>query len=145
MITVRATQDGHYGGYYRKGPIETDKGFVPGEVFEVDETPHEVLNEHRKPVLEMDDNGKPIPVMANGKQKLDPATGKPMFKVKMKSFFSPNWMEKVPDETEITNDYPLPEETRRHGPLSIYQIKKPKVGRAAVQVALPSVPVESPI
>lgn len=145
MIKVRATQDGHYGGYYRKGPIETDRGSEPGEVFEVDEVPHEVLDEQGRPIYEKDENGKPVPVLVDGKQKIDPATKKPIFKIKMKSFFSAQWMERVADNTEVTNDYPPIEEARKHGPLSVYLKKKPKNSSPATVVAMPSVPVESPI
>lgn len=143
MIKVRATKDGVYGGYYRKGPQETNSGTIPGEVFEVDEVPYEVMDEHNRPMPELDIDEKKIPVMAGGKQKMD-ANGRPMFKVRMASFFTTEWMERVPDETEVTNDYPAIEDVRKHGPLSFYR-EKPAKGQKAVSVAVPAVPVESPI
>lgn len=138
MIKVRATQDGHYGGYYRKGPIETDAGRQPGEVFEVDEKPYEVKDEHGRAINELDENGKRIPVMVGGKQKMD-ENGKPVFKVKMASFFTPEWMERVNDDADVTNDYPpfqVP---------SVYKKKNPKMSSGAATVVMPTIPTESPI
>lgn len=147
MIKVRATQDGHYGGYYRNGPIESDKGTQPGEVFEVDDAVFEVKDEHDRPIYELDADGKKIPILANGKPKLD-ASGRPMFKIKTASLFSQAWMERVGDEEEITNDYPPADNMRKHGPLKVYlkpKIKASKFVPPGVQVAVPAVPVESPI
>lgn len=93
-MKVRATQDGHYAGYYRLGPIIGDNGSFPGEVFEIDERPFPLVGLDGKPIFELDENGKKIIGQYN----------KP--KVKMGSHFSPVWMEKVAEETEITYDYP---------------------------------------
>lgn len=113
-MKVRATQDGHYGGYYRIGPIIGDQGSFPGEVFEIDDRLFPISDAEGKPVFELDADGKKVVGQYN----------KP--KVKMGSHFSPVWMEKVPEETEITYDYP---------PFEIpvqYRVKKkhnaPKVG-----------------
>jgi hypothetical protein len=94
-MKVRATADGTYGGYYRIGPIIGDQGSFPGEVFEIDDRMFPVLDIEGKPVFELDADGKVI---------LDPKTRKPQ--IKMGSWFSPTWMEKVSDNTEITYDYP---------------------------------------
>lgn len=96
-MRVRATRDGHYGGYYRLGPIigNTAQETFIGEVFDVDDRPCPVLDlETGKPIFEMHSNGKPV---------ID-EKGKP--KMKTKSFFSPTWMEKVSEDTPITYDYP---------------------------------------
>lgn len=139
MIKVRAKQDGTYGGYYRYGPIESDQGTKPGEVFEVDETPYEVKDEHGRPMLELDLDGKKIPIMVGGKQKVD-GNGRPMFKIKMASFFAPDWMERVNDDAEVTFDYP---------PFQVHPIyrekKKKGLAQSAPVIALPTIPVESPI
>lgn len=138
IIKVRATQDGHYGGYYRIGPVDSDQGYRPGEIFEVDDAPYEVKDEHGRPMPELDETGKPIPVMVGGKQKVNPETGRPMFKIKMASFFSKEWMERVSDDAEVTNDYPPFQQP------SQYRIKKVK-GQPKPTIVLPTVPVESPI
>jgi len=139
MIKVRATQDGTYKGYYYKGPIETEKGTFPGEIFEVEEAPYELKDEHGRPLLELDENGKRIPIMVGAKQKVD-ANGKPMFKIKMASFFAPEWMERVNDDADVTHDYP-PFEVH-----PVYRAKKPKnMSQTPVKVVLPEIPMESPI
>lgn len=101
-MKVRATQDGHYGGYYRE----------EGEVFEIDAKPYEVKDEAGRPVIELDDAGKP---------KLGPG-GKP--KIKMATNFSAVWMEEVPEEEDATFDYPPA------GILPQYREKKVKKGKA---------------
>ena len=95
-MKVRALQDGHYGGYYRLGPIIGDQGSFAGEVFEIKEENFPILDmETGKPVFELSENGKVV---------IDQKTNKP--KIKMGSWFSPDWMEKVSDDTPITYDYP---------------------------------------
>lgn len=102
ILTVRATQDGYYANYLYKGPIDADEGYTPGEVFQVDATPYIVKDEHGNPVFALADDGKRIPLMdKKGKQILD-ANGKKMWKVKMASFFAPEWMERVADDTDLT-------------------------------------------
>lgn len=103
-MKVRATQDGTYGGYYRRGP--DDSGF-PGEVFEIDAKPYEVRDpETDKAVCELDENGKKIQLLdEKGKPKFD-SKGKPLFKIKMASWFSPTWMDEVSEDTPETFDYP---------------------------------------
>lgn len=94
-MKVRATQDGHYAGYYRMGPVTTDQGHFPGEVFEIDDRTFPIMDlESGKPIYELDDQGRKV----LGKD------GKP--KMKMGSWFSPVWMERVADETQTTYDYP---------------------------------------
>lgn len=129
MIKVRATRDGHYGGYYRYGPVDSDQGYQPGEIFEVDEKPFPVTDEQGKPVQEMeptggiDEKGNKLFKLAwmteNGKVKKD-ASGQPIPNIRMTSYFSPTWMERVSDDEEVTFDYPpfaLP---------SAYKVKKAK-------------------
>lgn len=139
-IKVRATQDGTYGGYYRHGPIESDQGNIPGEIFEVEDKVYELKDEHDRPIYETDEFGKPIPIMANGKQKVDPATGRQMYKVKTACFFSPVWMERVNDNAEVTYDHPEFQQP------AVYRIKRPR-GQGPAVVAMPTAPVsaESPI
>lgn len=122
-MKVRATQDGHYGGYYRYGPRENENGaMIPGEVFEIDAAPFEMKDEHGKPIVEMDEDGKPIPVVVNGKQKME--EGKPVFRIRMATRFSPAWMVRVPDDVDVTNE----EQVGQFGILKEYRVKKPKVG-----------------
>lgn len=118
-MKVRATQDGTYAGYYRQGP--TEDGQFPGEVFEIDEKPYEVRDsETGLAVLELDDDGKKIALTdEKGKARYD-SKGKPLFKIKMASWFSDKWMEHIPENTPITFDYP-PFEL----PIA-YRAKKPK-------------------
>lgn len=134
ILTVRATADGVYGNYLWKGPIDSDQGYTPGEVFIVDATPYIVNEEKGKPVFELDDDGKKIPMLVKGKPVLD-EKGKPTFKVKMATFFAKEWMERVEDDTELT--YPdrpawtIPE---------AYKLKKTKSVRT---VPLPADLIES--
>lgn len=103
-MKVRATQDGTYAGYYRRGP--DDSGF-PGEVFEIDDKAFEVRDpETGKALYELNEEGKPVQLTdEKGKPKFD-SKGKPQYKIRMASWFSPKWMEAVPEETEVTFDYP---------------------------------------
>ena len=115
MIKVRATQDGTYAGYYRYGPIDSDQGYTPGEIFEVDETPQEVRDASNRPVQESEPTGeldaKSEMIMRKVWLKdskgniLKDKHGNPMPKIKTFSWFAPEWMEKMPDDAEITNDY----------------------------------------
>lgn len=102
ILTVRATKDGMYANYYYKGPIDADEGYFPGEIFQVDATPYEMKDERGRPILELDEEGGKIPVLdAKGKTVLD-EKGKKTFKIKMATFFSSEWMERVPNDTEVT-------------------------------------------
>lgn len=131
-MKVRATQDGTYAGYYRMGP--TEDGAFRGEVFEIDEKPFEVRDpETGKALPELDEDGHRIKLLdEKGKQRYD-SKGNALFKIRMASWFSPSWMEKVDDSEEITFDYP-PFEL----PL-IYRMKKAKGGSVPTQM-----PVHSP-
>lgn len=131
-MKVKAIEDGTYGGYYRMGP--SPDGQFMGEVFEIDEKPFEVRDhETGNPIFEKDVDGKPIQLTdEKGKLRFD-SKGKPMFKIKMASWFSPKWMEMVPETTEVTFDYPpfeLP---------VMYRAKKPKGGAIS-----PALTVHSP-
>lgn len=113
MIRVRAKKDGTYAGHYWEGPIETEQGTKPGDVFDVEEKPFEARDERGNVVFE--------PVLINGVPKME--KGQPVLKPKMVSFFSPVWMERVPDDTELT--YP------DRDPVTIpppYRLKKAKQG-----------------
>ena len=102
ILTVRATKDGMYANYYYKGPIDADEGYTPGDVFQVDATPYEMMDERKRPIYELDEDGAKIPALdAKGKPVLD-EKGKKTFKVKMATFYSSEWMERVPDDTELT-------------------------------------------
>lgn len=129
MIKVKATKDGIYAGYYR----------TVDEVFEIDEKPFEVKDEFGRPVPEMDENGKPVHAMKNGKPVID-ANGKSVFKTRMATWFTTEWMERVGEEADITNDYPpfqMP---------SVYREKKTKPGHAAPRAdTQPVFSSESPI
>lgn len=132
MIKVRALRDGHYGGYYRYGPVDSDQGHQPGEIFEVDEKPFPVTDERGKPVQEMEPTGgldekgnrlfKLAWVTEAGKIKKD-ANGQPIPKIRMTSYFSPTWMERVSDDEEVTYDYPA------FVPPAAYREKKQKAGK----------------
>lgn len=89
-MRVRATQDGTYAGYYRKGPVTTDEGNFPGEVFEISDEQFPILDAMGKPVHEVDEEGKIVRGQHN----------KPI--VKMRGWFSSRWMEKVSDDTPLT-------------------------------------------
>lgn len=104
-MKVRATQDGTYAGYYRMGP--TEDGQFPGEIFEIDDKPFEVRDpETGKALYELDDDGKPVQLFdEKGKAKYD-SKGKALFKIRMDTWFSPKWMERVADHIETTFDYP---------------------------------------
>lgn len=129
ILTVRATQDGVYGNYLYKGPIDSDQGYTPGEVFQIDATPYVVKDHKGNPVFVVDESGNKIPILdVKGNPKKDEKVKK-LFKVQMATFFSKEWMERVEDDTEVT--YPdrpawsIPE---------AYRIKKSKPVRT---VALP--------
>lgn len=112
-MKVRAKQDGHYGGYYRIGPHENADGSQElGEVFEIDATPHAVLDHRGKPLQEMQQTGdldnlgrpvmKPVWILGeNGKPKRD-GNGNLIAKTQMATFFSPEWMEPVNDDATVT-------------------------------------------
>lgn len=104
-MKVRATQDGTYGGYYRRGP--TEDGQWAGEVFEIDEKPFEVRDpESGKAVLAVDEEGKNIPLLdEKGNPKKD-SKGKIQYKIRMNTWFSDKWMEPVSEDTQISFDYP---------------------------------------
>lgn len=104
-MKVRATQDGTYGGYYRVGPSED--GQFPGEVFEIDDKVFEIRDpETGKALHELDENGKKIQLFdGKGKAMFD-SKGNALYKIRMGSWFSTKWMEKVSDATEVTFDYP---------------------------------------
>lgn len=121
IITVRATADGVYGNYLYKGPIESDQGYTPGEVFRVDATPFPLKDVNGKPIFELDDDGQKIALFdVKGKALLD-EKHKPTFKLKMGTFFAKEWMERVPDDTEVT--YPDRPEWKIP---SVYRIQKSK-------------------
>lgn len=141
-MKVRATQDGTYGGYYRVGPSED--GQFPGEVFEIDDKPFEIRDPATgKALLELDENGKPIALMdEKGKQRYD-GKGKPMFRIRMGSWFSAKWMERVGDNIEVTFDYPAFEI-----PVLYRQKKKPVGESTGMPTTMPihsPAPVESVI
>lgn len=125
ILTVRATQDGYYANYYYKGPITSDEGYFPGEVFQVDATPYQVKDNKGNPVFALDEEGNRIPVNdAKGKQLID-EKGKKVWKMKMATFFSPVWMERVADDTEVT----YPDRPKWTIP-EAYRIKKVKPVKA---------------
>lgn len=152
MIRVRATQDGTYAGHYWQGPVTTDQGYKPGDVFDVENKLYIVKDEHGNPVQEfeptgqVDDKGnktyrKAWLMDANGKMKKD-ANGQPIPKIKMASYFSKTWMEEVPPTTELT--YPDREPYRLPEP---YRVKR-QPGQPQKTVALPTelpAPTESVI
>lgn len=98
MIRVRATQDGTYDKHYWEGPMDfvggAGQGHKPGDVFDVDEKPYQVKDEQGRPMMEpiLDDLGMP---------KKD-KNGTVLTRQKMATFFSPSWMERVDDNTELT-------------------------------------------
>jgi hypothetical protein len=101
---VRATQDGTYNGYYRLGPKEEADGTVTdGDIFIVDATPYVAKDEYGHPQLEKDADGQPIPVLDDkGNPKIDKATGKKVFRVKMATMFAREWMEPVNEDATVT-------------------------------------------
>lgn len=136
ILTVRATKDGVYGNYYYRGPIDSDQGYTPGEVFQVDATPYEVKDGNGKPVYELTYDGAKIALLdAKGKQLVD-ANRKKMFKLKMATMFSSEWMERVEDDTELT----YPDRPKWKIP-EAYKIRKTKPVKT---VALPSDIAELP-
>ena len=122
IIKVRATQDGTYNGFYRLGPKEEADGTrTEGDIFSIDATPYVVKDEWGHPVLERDQDGQPIPVLnEKGEPKIDKATGKKVFRVKMATMFSPEWMEVVNDDATVT----APREETALGVLPDYQEHK---------------------
>lgn len=140
-MRVRATREGTYGGYLREGPIEGVPGVsggMPGEVFDIDEKPYAALDpETGKPVMEpvLDARGNPIidtvmmqavdekgnPVIGQDKKPVMSPVPRPRMKPRMWSWFSSEWMEKVPNDTPITY-----EENSR--PRGIHPTMKPKKG-----------------
>lgn len=140
MIKVRATQDGTYAGYLWQGPRITETGTIPGEVFELEEKPYVMKDEYGKPVQEMEPTGavdergqrlfRLAYVMQGDKPKKD-AAGQPIPKIRMATFFSSEWMERVPDDTEVT--YP-----DRVMPFPILAVYKDKPVKAGKTVALPA-------
>lgn len=121
ILTVRATADGVYGNYLYKGPIESDQGYTAGDVFQVDATPYEVLDDKKKPVYALDEDKNKIPLMDTKGRQITDDKGHKMFKIKMATFFSKNWMERVADDTELT----YPDRPKWKIP-DAYKIKKNK-------------------
>ena len=104
LIKVRATKDGTYNGYYRLGPKEEADGTITeGDIFTVDATPYVVKDEYGHPQLERDQDGQPVPVLdEKGNPKIDKATGKKVFRVKMATMFTTEWMEPVNEDATVT-------------------------------------------
>lgn len=153
-MRVRATQNGTYGGYEREGPIDAVPGVsmgLQGEVFEIDEKPYPAVDpETGKPVMEqvLDARGNPIidtvmvqavdekgnPVVGHDKKPLMQPVQRPRMRQKMWSWFSPEWMEKVPADTPIT--YEEKERPRTVHPA--YRAKKNTAVPPSAQGAVPS-------
>ena len=104
MIKVRATQDGVYNGYRKLGPKEEADGSVSsGDIFTVDATPYVCKDEYGHPLLERDQDGTPVAVLDDkGNPKIDRATGKKVFRVKMATMFAPEWMEAINEDATVT-------------------------------------------
>lgn len=112
-MKVRAKADGHYNGYYREGPKENAEGGIePGEVFEIDAKPHAFRDEQGNPMQETQQTGE---LNANGTPMVKPVwmldkDGKPkkgedgnlLPKIKMATFFDPEWMEPVNEDATVT-------------------------------------------
>lgn len=141
-MKVRAKQDGHYGGYYRVGPHEHPNGdgtMVEGEVFDIDATPHPVLDGNKKPVQDTEQTGEISPVTGqpimrpvfildhNGKPKKD-AQGKLIPKIKMATAFSQEWMEPVNEDATV--DYP-----EQDKPLGVLKQMLPSATKSAATIA----------
>lgn len=130
-MRVRCLQDGHYGGYYRYGPINSESGFVPGEVFEISDEKFILKDGNNNPIPEMiekqvtqetwkpiydksgnvtfDKNGTPLverdkPIIK--KEMVQAVDEKGNAKFLTGSWFAPEWMERVPDNTACTYRYP---------------------------------------
>jgi hypothetical protein len=105
-MKVRATQDGHYAGYYRYGPIDSDAGYTPGEVFEIRDGKHPVPMTDELGGTLFDKDGKPV--FRTEKYMEKDKNGNMVEKERLVLFsdFSPEWMEQVPEDTPITYDYP---------------------------------------
>jgi len=88
-------------------PTDTDQGNTPGEVFEIEDKPMPMVDpETKKPIPMTDAKGKVIFKLDKQGNKIKDAEGNPVMELRMITAFSPEWMEKVPDDTEITFDYP---------------------------------------
>lgn len=123
-MRVRATKDGTYGGYYRYGPVDGVAGVSSGEqgeVFEIDDKPYVAVDpETGKEIMEpvFNSRGEPIidnvmvqavdekgnPVVGADKKPIMNTVQRPRMKRKFWSWFSPDWMEKVPADTPISDD-----------------------------------------
>jgi hypothetical protein len=121
-MRVRATRDGTYGGFYREGPTEGIPGIsggTGGEVFDIDDKPYAAIDpDTGKPVMEpvLDSRGNPImemvmmqavdekgnPVVGSDKKPIMAPIQRPRMKPRMWTWFTPEWMEKVPANTPIT-------------------------------------------
>lgn len=145
-MKVRALRDGTYGGYYREGPIEGVPGVTigaGGEVFEIEDKPYiavdpetgktvmePVLNSRGEAIIDtvmvqaVDEKGNPV-VGIDKKPIMNPIQ-RPRMKTKMWSWFSPDWMEKVPADTPITYE----EASRAKGVHPSMKIKKQPGGHA---------------
>lgn len=144
MIRVQATKDGTYAGHYWEGPVDSDQGHKPGDVFDIDEKPYAIKDEQGNPLQDMEPTGQVDEkgnktfrlawIMEGGKIKKD-AHGQPIPKLRMASFFSSEWMVRVADDTPLT--YPDREPYRLPEP---YRAKKQQA--PATKVALP---VEQPV
>jgi hypothetical protein len=99
-MKVRATQDGHFGGYYRLGPVVSDQGEFPGEVFEIPDGlfPVPLVGEDGIAIVD------PITLKPEYQkiEIIDAKTGKKEMRTKMFSWFTPSWMQKVSDDTPLT-------------------------------------------
>ena len=139
-MRVRAIKDGTYGGYYREGPIDGVPGVsggTSGEVFDIDDNPipafdadtghaimEQAIDSRGNPIIDtvmvqaVDEKGNPV-VGSDKKPLLNPVQ-RPRLKQRMWSWFSPDWMEKVPEDTPITYE----ENVRPRGVHPSYKIKK---------------------
>lgn len=103
-MKVRALADGTFGGYFRVGPFDVDGHRYDGEIFEIPDGrfPIPVVNDLGLTVKNPA-TGEPLYVMETV---TDPKTGKQIERRKTFSWFSPEWMAKVPDNSKITYKYP---------------------------------------
>jgi len=149
-MRVRATKDGTYGGYLREGPIEAVPGVTigqMGEVFDIDDRPYPAIDpETLKPIMEqvLDSRGNPIidkvmvqavdergnPIHGNDKKPVMAPIERPRLRPKMWSWFSPEWMEKVSDDTPLTYD-------DRDKPRGVHPAMKDRSKKPLASVAAP--------
>lgn len=128
-MKVQAKKDGLYGGHYRHGPYSDELGFHPGEVFEIDATPHPVKDARGIPLQKLEPTGeinaqtsepvmRKVWTMENGKPKKD-HNGHPVPVYVMATAFSQEWMDPVNDDATIT----YPEQSTPVGVLTNYREK----------------------